>query len=369
MSRYKSSQAGFTLVEAALVVAIGGIALAAAETALYGYQQDIKIQTTQNRLQKIDDALAHYLNVNGVLPCAADVTIPSDQPNFGTQVTAYQGTGPGSDCMGALPAPGIWSTTGIVPPAQTTPTNTATTAGNAAVTGSPLLPYGNGYIIIGAVPVRTLNLPDQYIADAWGNYFAYAVTDALTISNPALEYDQTQGAIVVQDGAGNDLAPVGATGPLHTPVSAASPGAQYVLVSYGPDGAGAYTLNGNKIGTACPSGAATPPIETTNCLAVSGAPPAPLTFIKAAQNSDQSSPNRYDDYVSYHTLTAVANLAPSGMITPMAGVTMCPPGWKDYNDSPITTTDLTTGATTTKYGSKPDAACTPAAGIICCQKD
>ncbi len=278
MKQQKILPTGFTLIEVAIVVLVGGLIMAAGATMLNDYLQESRIITTQNRMQDIDNAIIQYLNVNGVLPCAASLTTAQDSAGFGRGIT--DALPPGTDCYATAGAGGTFKEpSGRVP----VPAGTNTT----------------GFIVIGAVPVRTLNLPDQEIADAWGDRFVYAVTDALTVTD---EYDPTQGSISVVDSSGASIA---------TPPGSA----QYVIVSLGADRAGAYSIAGIKGGVVCPAA-----LEQLNCTYPTA------TFRKTMLIGNQSGANMYDDYVTFHTQTNSTGTVPSGLIAPFA-LTGCPPGW------------------------------------------
>ena len=296
MKKHRISSAGFTLIEAAIVVVIGGIIMTAAAALLNNYLQASRVALTQSRMQDIDNALIQYLSVNGVLPCPAKFTDAPDTPNFGMQIA----DGHTTYCYASSGA-GTFKTAGG--------------RGNGAV--APATPGG---IVIGSVPVRTLNLPDQEMADAWGNRFIYAVTDRLTVTN---QYDPAEGSIsVVDSNNGNVAVPAGS--------------AQYVIVSSGEDRAGAYTIAGVAGGNACPAGG----LETMNCTYPT------TTFRKTILNSTQSGTGFYDDYVTFHTQVNSAGVMPfgTGMIAPF-GLAACPSGWADYGPG----------------------GCSPA-GVKCCQK-
>ena len=126
---HRNSEKGFTLLEMAIVIIIGGILLSFLGTALLAYLQKSRIETTEYRISKIQDSLSQYLSVNGHYPCASSRFLGGDDAQFGRMVTASCNSGGH--------------------------TGTTRTAG----------------VRIGAVPTRTLNLPDEFIADAWGHKF------------------------------------------------------------------------------------------------------------------------------------------------------------------------------------------------------
>jgi len=332
MKRHKFSAAGFTLVETAMVIVIGGIMMLAALVMFSDYLLTSKQQTTQSRMKDIDNAIVQYLNVNGVLPCVADLKEPPGTAKFGQQINDanfYPVSPAPGDCEAAFvngnanPG-GAFKKLGVVPPV--TPDRTNTT----------------GFVIEGAVPIRALGLPDAEMSDAWGDRFIYAVTNTLTDAGPPSLYGQSQGSITVYDSTAKEVAVLKgrATGP-----------AQYVLISLGADRAGAYTTNGGLTGTPCPAVGVT---ETLNCdyLAPGSA------FRKTMLNSNQTgAANFYDDYVIYHTQVSAAGTVPSGFVAPFYLATtailpgtpppafpvatrnalkkFCPAGWKFYNPTAL----------------------------------
>jgi len=308
MKRRKTLPAGFTLIEVAIALLVGGLVIMAGAIMLTDYIKESRMITTQNRLQEIDSAIIQYLNVNGVLPCVASPTALQDSTTFGRALTDPAG----GDCYNSAGAGGTFKITGTVP---------------AAITSNV-----TGHVVMGAVPVRTLGLPDADIADAWGDRFAYAVTDALTVAGPPSLYDPTQGSISVVDS--NDE-PVAVTGIPPVPGTA-----QYVIISYGPDRAGAHTLSGASSGVKCPLAAP----ETMNC-----AVPPSGTFRKTTLNSNKTS-SIFDDYVIFHTQISLPGIVPVGLVTPFASPPAlgCPSGWRAYLP--------------------PGTACSPQPGFICCQK-
>lgn len=307
LNRPKHSSPGFTLLEVALVVLVSGLGLGAAALAFSNYLKALNMETTQQRLQAIDNALIAYLNVNGVLPCVARLNDNTDSASFGKQIDVLIS----EDCYDAsLHTPGTFhATNGRTPPPA--PTN--------------LVP---GLIVIGAVPTRTLNLPDSYMKDAWGSRFIYAVTDVLTVK-PVLSqpggYDPTQGAIDVKDGDGiSVLNPAGS--------------AQYVIVSHGPNKAGGYTAAG-KQGAPCPASA----VESPNCSFPTN------SFVKSLSAGAGGSIASYDDYILFRGQMSPLDTTPTGLIAPFA-LTTCPPGWAVFAGFPTCANE------------------TPGVPGVCCQK-
>ena len=106
-----------------------------------------------------------------------------------------------------------------------------------------------GFIRTGAVPVRTLNIPDEYMADGYNHRFVYAVTEAYTADDAPLGVDS--GAITIQDAAGNSA-------------TAKPDNIVQIVYSTGWDTNGEYTVNGAQISACDTAKASGVNCDTTN---------------------------------------------------------------------------------------------------------
>src|ERR1700722_20833244 len=149
---------GFTLLEMSIV--LGVIAGIIVGTLSMGSSMVASAQkvSTENKLDAIETALMAYRKANDRLPCPTDPTI-TDIPAHSTTY-GYETGNPG-DC-----------TTGYVTPVTYTipvPTGASTTRVASSTT-----------VVEGAIPVKTLGLPDEFQFDGWGRKFAYAVWAPIT---------------------------------------------------------------------------------------------------------------------------------------------------------------------------------------------
>jgi prepilin-type N-terminal cleavage/methylation domain-containing protein len=177
------SEAGFTLIEMAIVLAIVGLLLGSGLLAVAPVLENAKRKATIERMDRIEDALVLYTIRNSRLPCPADGSLANSNANYGS----------------AQPA-------------------TATTA--CTITGGTSV-----------VPWRTLGLEEALSSDGWGNRFTYQVTvSTLTNTNTMLRSGSTypSGTLVVNNIAG-------------TEVTNSTDRAAYVLISHGKQAIGAYT--------------------------------------------------------------------------------------------------------------------------------
>lgn len=256
---------GFSLVEVAIVLLIGSLLLAGASNALTTYLKQGRINTTTERLDLINAAIQQYLNVNKKLPCPAPFDAPPDTATFGIEVNP-------TDCR------------------------TAAYAGTFRVGGA------GSEIRIGAVPVRSLNLPDQFVADGWKARYTYAVTEALATEG---SFRQDGGKIAVVDSKDN------------TVVSPAA-SAQYVIISHGENKSGAYDISGTGLGN-CNAGT----LEEINCNRSSG------IFRKTILIAEAEGSDYFDDYVYAQNATADQFSMPVGAVVAF-DLPACPVGWEDF---------------------------------------
>lgn len=269
MKNIQSSKRGFTIIELAIVVLISGIVIGLMSAGLAAYLRQGQLQETQQRIDIIDKAISQYLAINGKLPCPASLEAPVDSPQFGREVDI--------DCS-ATDHVGTFRATG-------------------RSTGS-----STGKIRIGAVPVRSLGLPDLYITDSWARRYVYAVTESQATPG---QYRRENGAIAVLDSDDNHLT---------VPDSSAL----YVLASHGADGLGGYNLGG-VLTRSCASNH----LDSENC-------DNDGVFRKTLISGSADNQHHYDDHVFSRTMTpSDFSIIPPGGIM-LFDLTLCPDGWAPH---------------------------------------
>lgn len=207
------SSSGFSLLEVSIMLIILGVIATGAFSFIAIEIRKQSIVTTNKKLDVIEDALLTYLAVNGRLPCPASPWQISSNTTF----------------------------------AEESRVDSDTTACESTASTSIM---NNGEHYLGAVPVRTLGISEEYMFDAWGNRISYAVqrafvndtsTNSLCIpdgkdaaNNSNIQYlcfkGQSQAGTTLQisDASGNLLS---------NPV--------YVLISHGENGNGAFLNSGD----------------------------------------------------------------------------------------------------------------------------
>ncbi len=160
-----------------------------------------KKKELEMKMDAIEEAVLSYRRMHGFIPCPGDITLVETAQNFG-----FQAVNPGScqDGTGGALSPDI---------------DAAWVSSNTAA---------------GAVPVRTLGLPDDYARDPWGAKFFYVVdiraTAASTFAVSKLTNTSLIGSITVKDASDNTITST----------------AVMLLMSFGPNGHGSYVTSSRK---------------------------------------------------------------------------------------------------------------------------
>lgn len=185
--RKQKKSLGFSLVELSVALVVAGFVIYAALAVFTERSAIDKVAVTERKLEEIERAIRIYFKEIGDLPCPADGDLAFDDARFGLGLEDIEGT-----CN--------YDNLGFDGP-------------DASVIES------------GTVPARTLNLPDAYMFDAWGNRITY-ITSQDCVNNAA--WNSCDGDIVIKDNSGNEI----------------TDSAIYILVSHGKNGWGAWGRNG-----------------------------------------------------------------------------------------------------------------------------
>lgn len=182
-----------------------------------------KRKTTHNKMQHIQNALNDFVVANGRLPCPVNPTVN----NLTQSYTESLQTG---ECL-----------------------------------STSVISFASGNYFAGAVPVDTLKIAREYAQDDWGNKIMYIVPKELTFSgnlnkNAVVVYNNTSSGLqiaktVIYLGNLTYTANTNFSNYLITQYKDNTVTAQlgnnniYVLLSYGENGLGAYTISGTRNST------------------------------------------------------------------------------------------------------------------------
>jgi prepilin-type N-terminal cleavage/methylation domain-containing protein len=196
---------GFSLIELAIVIAIIGL-LAGAFLQFYSIQiGKRRFEVTKSRLEDLRVALTLYAATHERLPCPAS-PMGAMRPALGKD---------GRDADPCAPD-------ALKPP-----------EGVIAYRSDPLSDDQSLQVWIGIVPTQELRLGHDQEIDGWGNAFTYAVSRRLTVPQAMRGNPLPPGIISVVDEKGRNVLDEPNTG-------------RYVIVSHGPSGAGAWTVQGGQ---------------------------------------------------------------------------------------------------------------------------
>ena len=248
-----SSEAGFTLVELAIVIIILGILLAAFFFGLTIFLKQKQAEDERTRFDDITIAMSKFVfdepevdadndgtpdNIydsdgDNVLdspndpvryPCPARLTLPPTDAGYGRErcptAAEIAGLSAGDELGGA--GGGIFALSGT----------------------------GGNLVLIGAIPAATIGESTDIMVDEFGNLIFYAVSLNVMNGDSALLTDPGPGAIIILDANGN-------------PRTITS---NFAIFSAGEDGAGAYSSFGVPNGTPCRTPGTAGAGDSQNCL-------------------------------------------------------------------------------------------------------
>ncbi len=223
------SNKGFSLIELALALIVIGLLVTPFMHDYNLYSKRKISEQTELSQRTVLRAMNDFFEANDRFPCPANLALDEDDLNHGEENCTLP---PGA------PAPGACIFGGGV-----------CRASGRDADGV----IGPDPILIGGVPYATLNIPVNMSLDGYRRKMTYAVTETMT---DAATYNESSGAITIQEWDGDDLSP-----PI--PGSPPIPNSQpYLVVSHGSNGVGAFTASGNLV-QACPNPAVS--AEDENC--------------------------------------------------------------------------------------------------------
>lgn len=190
-------KSGFSLLELSIVLVIISVITGTGMVVGKATLESAQVATTNKRINIIETALLAYRRANDRIPCPGDATMTSSNALFG-----YESANSGV-CTGGSPSANY----------------TFSTSGSTVVEG--------------AVPVRTLSLPDEFMYDGWGRKFAYGVWVGLTAPMGFANYGITPncGLITIRNALG----------------ATRTTKANYAVVSFGSNGHGGFNERGVRV--------------------------------------------------------------------------------------------------------------------------
>lgn len=257
---------GFSLVEMTLVLLVLSVLSASGLSLWQEKDARTKIKETNRRLDVVEKAMYDFRFAKNRLPCPSDIRLQDNTENFGKEAQVS------GDCD----------------------------------SGSPQATARIGDVAYGGVPTRALNLPDEYMYDAWQRRFSFYVDVRLTETNALFGYAPGDGCI----------------GNIRVNDAADSPRTEraiYALISHGESGHGAYLSSGNRRNINSDN-----PAEMANAAVdASFAEDYSLPLVMRRHTEGATMTERYDDILRYKERWAITTKADQ-FVVPVG------PGGEDY---------------------------------------
>lgn len=253
-------KAGFSLLQLSIILLVGGMILAATLPGGDEAGTLAKIRITQERMQKIEEATEQFMLANQRRPNVASITAPPFSAQYGvedTPPTTVWMVGNFFQQTYRNLFPTITQASNVITVANSNGVNKGDIVSGTYVPISQVLGVSSGTqftisematasgasasvqirspVVAGAVPVKTLGLPDEYMFDGFGRRLIYMVDQRTTISNMCLDLQAKHESGVVSLSSSSDFS---ADTFDHT---------MWALMSQGPDGQGATSMQGVEL--------------------------------------------------------------------------------------------------------------------------
>ena len=150
------SQSGFALAWVAVLAILAGTVSVTLVNVLQSQQGLGVVVQTRSNIERVADAIKAFQRVNGILPCPSSLTIAQATAGFGVARDKVSG-----------------------PPSNVCNIGTGGAGDGSGSTVNTVV-LSPGAARVGAVPTRTLGLPDEVGQDKWGSRLMYAVVENKT---------------------------------------------------------------------------------------------------------------------------------------------------------------------------------------------
>jgi type II secretory pathway pseudopilin PulG len=240
---YCKKTAGNSIISMAIFLVVLGILTMPVISYYNSWKKNQVIEQTQTRLAAVTKAVKEYAAANGRYPCPAPLTSPLSDPNFGREIV--------SECNASAATAGDLTKQSI----------------STKMDGATTIPIP---VRAGAVPVRTLGLPDEYALDGYRSRLVYTVTEGYAKNSPIPDIsdldNNSMSGIFIEDPNSNQL-----TRDVGNVI--------FTVISLGESRMGAYNMDGSLIAACDPSA-----LEGRNCD-LDG------HFVNTINKSDGTNPN------------------------------------------------------------------------------
>jgi streptogramin lyase len=209
------NQYGFSLILVSVALTVAALIFVSFLPGRKAGDLNDKIATNTHKLDKVEEAMRNFMAANGRRPCPADGQYGLGTANFGIEA----GT-PGT-CQG----------------------------NSGSIPNAPLGPdAGTGNIVGGVIPTRALSLSDDFAFDEFGRFFTYVVDKRATAGGSGANACSALMGYPANDGKG------GIKIESSNGVIPELDDVMYAYISHGPDGFGAFPMQGSTVAKRINSG-------------------------------------------------------------------------------------------------------------------
>lgn len=212
----KRDNSGFSMIQMSLLLAVAGIILAAVIPGGKTTDDAEKIAVTKQRMKAVENAMQSFMAANLRRPCPANLDTAVGNAAFGTEQ-------------------------------RTVASNTVSCGSTWRLSSQDTDIYGNTFwVSAGAVPTKTLNLPDDYAFDGYGHRIIYMVDERAVAAGDINMTNSHQSCYDLQN---NGLKGGVKIYSASTDAAASPPlvkeHVMWTLMSYGKDGNGSHSMQGS----------------------------------------------------------------------------------------------------------------------------
>ena len=281
---------GYSLLELSIVLIVLSILTTTSFSIGTSYINSKRQEVTIEKMKVIQKSLDNYVNLYKSLPCPASPTSVNTDSNFGVGAIMSGTSGSDTRCIA----------TGMLE------NNDDVGLGIAKET-----------IAKGAIPVRTLDLPDEMMFDGWGRRFSYILESKF--ADPSI-FEDIGGQGILHIWKENDLSKAAATS-----------NAISIIMSHGRSGYGAWNRNGTLTKSLADNTNAFRRGSNANHLVNSSF--APKFSQVALHYSDTTNKDAtvYDDIVIYRMRWQYGDVVPQTISDHLARVYMDPTLYSIHN--------------------------------------
>ncbi len=195
-------ESGFSLLQTSIILMMAAMVLISFVPGQGAGDANQKLLDSIAKLNKVEDGMNRFMAVQGRRPCPADASRDVNAANFGVEAGTVTPNSPVGGCTGGSPAANM---------------------GPDA---------GSGLVVAGAIPTKTLGLPDDYAYDAWGRRFTYEVDIRATKASTCYNLHTGGLAVKTRD----------PTGTVRN-----TDNVMYAYITHGPGGYGAWPAQGSTL--------------------------------------------------------------------------------------------------------------------------